>query len=294
MFRIDTPNKAVDLFGAGKHGFRDGDKALGINPTELSAAQMNAYQEELAAIIEAAGIVLNKANNAQLLEALKRLIDAQSGNYALDTGAANAYVVALDPAIAAYADGMTVRVKAVNANTGASTLNAGGGVKSLVNDAGGALAAGDIPAGSVFTATYIQSADKFYITSLVQSQGDARYAKLAGLATQLFSVANATGASNAVALGQFLSSLVSSGYIKIPVMNGGAKNDLIIQWGNAQLTGTSGTFNLPVAFPAAALFCIASSSSTGGYAGTSTLTTTAIGLYSSTTNGVVSFIAIGY
>lgn len=195
MFRIDTPNKATDLFGAGKHGFRDGDQALGVAPTELSAAQQNALQEELAGIIEAAGIVLNKASNTQLLEAIQRLIDAQSGNYALDTGAANAYVVALNPAIVAYTDGMTVRVKAVNANTGASTLNAGAGAVGLVNDVGGALADGDVPAGGIFSATYIASAAKFHITSLVQSQGDARYALRGGSVNNKFLVYNATGGS---------------------------------------------------------------------------------------------------
>lgn len=122
-------------------------------------------------IITAAGLTVDHNNSAQPLEAIQRLIDAQAGNYALDTGAANAYVVALSPAIAAYTDGMTVRVKAVNANNGASTLNAGGGAVSLVSDVGGALVGGDIPAGGIFTATYIASAGKFYITSLVQSQG---------------------------------------------------------------------------------------------------------------------------
>ena len=179
MFRIDTPNRHINLWGVGKDGFRDGDKALGVNPTELSAAQQNALQEEILAVIEAAGGVPNKANNAQLLEAIQRLIDAQSGNYALDTGAANAYVVALTPAIVAYADGMTVRVKAINKNTGASTLNAGGGVVGLVNDVGGALADGDIPALSIFTATFITADNKFRLTSMVQSQADARYASLA-------------------------------------------------------------------------------------------------------------------
>lgn len=77
MFRIDTPNKAVDLFGAGKHGFRDGDMALGVNPTELSAAQQNALQEEILGVIEAAGVVPNKANNAQLVEALQLIIDSR-------------------------------------------------------------------------------------------------------------------------------------------------------------------------------------------------------------------------
>lgn len=148
------------------------------NRTAYLKQQADRRAAASAAIIAAAGLTLNEANNAQLLEAIERLIDAQSGNYALDTGLANAYVVALDPAVAVYGDGMTVRFKVTNANTGASTLNAGGGVVPLVNDVGGALAAGDLPAGSVIEATYIASADKFHITSMVQSQGDARYAKL--------------------------------------------------------------------------------------------------------------------
>ncbi|MFA7399233.1 MAG: hypothetical protein WCZ98_02015 [Sideroxydans sp.] len=252
MFRIDTPNKAVDLFGAGKHGFRDGDIALGINPTELSADQQNALQEELAGVIEAAGLMLSKANNAQLVEAIKRLIDAQSGNYALDTGAANAYVVALDPAIVAYADGMTVRVKAVNANTGASTLNAGGGAKSLVSDTGAALAAGDIPAASIFTATYILAADKFYVTSMVQSQGDARYAKLAGLATQLFLCADGGAGKEAVNISQFGNALAATGYQRLP---GG----LILQWGGVTYTSSgTQTWTYPIAFPNYAIMTMSS------------------------------------
>lgn len=154
--------------------------------------------EELRAIITAAGLVPSLASTNQVIEAIERLIDAHSGNYALDTGVANAYVVALSPAITAYQEGLTIRVKAVNANTGAATLNAGGGVVSLANDVGGALADGDIQAGSIFTATFITSANKFYITSLVQSQGDGRYAKLAGLLTQVFSCAAATAGDHAV------------------------------------------------------------------------------------------------
>lgn len=172
-------------------------------------------------VIQTAGMAVNHANNAQLLEAIQRLIDAQSGNYALDTGAANAYVVALSPAITAYEDGLTVRVKAVNANNGASTLNAGGGAVALVNDVGGALADGDIPAGGIFTATYIASENKFRITSLVASQGDSRFAKLAGDAAQSFSAAtpaqfdNTTKVANTEfvkrAMGQFAGSVTIEG-----------------------------------------------------------------------------------
>lgn len=71
MHRIDTTNKAVDLFGAGKHGWRDGNKALGINATEFNAAMMNMLQEELVGIVEAASIALDPNNRAQLLTALR-------------------------------------------------------------------------------------------------------------------------------------------------------------------------------------------------------------------------------
>lgn len=44
-------------------------------------------------------------------------------NYATDTGSANAYAVAPNPAITAYATGQIVTLNPANANTGASTIN---------------------------------------------------------------------------------------------------------------------------------------------------------------------------
>lgn len=156
----------------------NGDPVTSMPATQPGEFWFHQIGEELRAILVAAGVVPSTGNTAQVVEAIQRLIDAQSGNYALDTGAANAYVVALSPAIIAYADGMTIRVKAVNANTGACTLNAGGGVVALNNDVGAALVAGDIPAGGVFTATYVASAGVFYMNALVQSQGDTRWAAI--------------------------------------------------------------------------------------------------------------------
>lgn len=162
----------------------DGNPSVGTPATVPGAAWFNQVGEELRAVIAAAGLTPSASNLGQLNEAIQRQIDAQSGNYMLDTGAANAYVVAMSPAITAYTDGITVRVRAVNANTGASTLNAGGGAASLLNDIGGALAAADIPAGGVFSATYVASLNAFLVNSLVPSQvmgqaaADARYAEL--------------------------------------------------------------------------------------------------------------------
>lgn len=164
--------------GAGHvdHMFVAEDVPTNRPPTEITEDWLNTIQEELAAVPEGVGMTLDPNNRTQVREAIQRMIDAQSGNYALDTGVANAYVVALSPAITAYSDGMTVRVKVVNANTGASTLNAGGGVVPWVSDVGGDLAGGDLPAGGIATVTYI--ANKFYTTSLVQSELDARYASI--------------------------------------------------------------------------------------------------------------------
>lgn len=66
MRRIDTATKAVDLFGPGKHGFKNGDKVGGIAPTQVNAEWFNAVQEELINLAEAIGVVLDPANNAQL------------------------------------------------------------------------------------------------------------------------------------------------------------------------------------------------------------------------------------
>lgn len=73
MQRISTSTKATDLYGAGKHGFKDGNQSLGIVPTDLEAAWFNQVQEEIANTIEAAGITLNPANRTQLLEAIGKL-----------------------------------------------------------------------------------------------------------------------------------------------------------------------------------------------------------------------------
>jgi hypothetical protein len=71
MQRIDTATKDVDKFGAGKHGFKDGNKALGVAATQLDAAFFDGVQEELLAVIEAAGITPNAGVLTQLLTALR-------------------------------------------------------------------------------------------------------------------------------------------------------------------------------------------------------------------------------
>jgi len=75
--------------------------------------------------------------------------------FAADTGAADAYVIALDPALSGYITGMPIFFKAANTNTGASTLDINGlGTKSIKKSTDVALAAGDIKAGQIVLVVY--------------------------------------------------------------------------------------------------------------------------------------------
>lgn len=67
MHRVDTVGATVDK------KFQPENPALGIQATELGADWHNALQEEVAAVIEAAGLVLDKNNNSQLLQAIQSI-----------------------------------------------------------------------------------------------------------------------------------------------------------------------------------------------------------------------------
>ncbi|MDH2122956.1 carbohydrate kinase [Pantoea brenneri] len=74
MHRIDTSTAQVDKFGAGKNGFTGGNPQTGELPTALDAEFFDSVQEEISAVIEAAGLTLTKSNRAQLLSAMNTLV----------------------------------------------------------------------------------------------------------------------------------------------------------------------------------------------------------------------------
>lgn len=76
MYRIDTSTKAVNLFGTGKHGFKNGDAGAGDPATALDAAYFNELQETLAFVAEQAGITLAKGDFTQLYDAIALMIAA--------------------------------------------------------------------------------------------------------------------------------------------------------------------------------------------------------------------------
>ncbi|MCK7070244.1 integrase [Enterobacter roggenkampii] len=74
MHRIDTPTAQKDKFGAGKNGFTRGNPQTGTPATDLDDDYFDMLQEELAGVVEATGVVLDKSKHNQLLTALKSLL----------------------------------------------------------------------------------------------------------------------------------------------------------------------------------------------------------------------------
>ena len=81
-------------------------------------------------------------------------LQAQATNYAVDTGSVNAYACTLTPAITTPVNGMPIRLKVANTNTGASTFNPGSGAASIRRADGSALIGNELIAGNIVTLIY--------------------------------------------------------------------------------------------------------------------------------------------
>lgn len=125
-------------------------------------------------------------------------------SYAVDTGAANAYVISIAPAtLIAYTDGMTLLFKASNANTGASTINLNSlGLRTIVRPDGTSLVADDIYAGQICQISYNATTSQFQLAitplaAVYQAQGYATAA--AGSASAAATSASAASSSATLA-----------------------------------------------------------------------------------------------
>lgn len=202
MDRINTATKAVDLFGAGKHGYKDGNLGTGVAPTDLNAAVFNGFQEELIALIEGAGIAASGASLTQVRQAIKRLL---GGNVTIITAAGptaltadNAGVVILD----ASANAVAVTLPAVNAVTGVALRFDFARIDSTGNAVTVSRAGAD---------TFVGGATSFTLTG----QGD--YRAIAGDATSKWatrSAATSTGLQQAGEVAFFARNSAPTGFIK--------------------------------------------------------------------------------
>jgi len=91
-------------------------------------------------------------------------------NYAVDSGAADVYVVTLAPIPSALTDGQFIRFRATNANTGSSTLNVNGlGAKTIKKQHDQNLVSGDIEAIQSVIVQYDSSGDVYQMVSQLAS-----------------------------------------------------------------------------------------------------------------------------
>ncbi|MBJ8399894.1 MULTISPECIES: hypothetical protein [Citrobacter] len=82
MHRIDTPTAQKDKFGAGKNGFTAGNPQTGTPATDLDNDYFDMLQEELAGVVEATGVNLDKSKHNQLLTAMKALLLSRAHPFA--------------------------------------------------------------------------------------------------------------------------------------------------------------------------------------------------------------------
>ena len=245
MKRIETPNRAVGLFSAGKDGFRSAVPGVS-SATEFSALWFNHVQEAIVRTIEAAGLELSDTDFDQFLLALRSPGVFQTApQFDNDTSAATTEFV--NRALGSFSG-----VVARNAN---ATLTAADVGKSTLLSAPATAfimpLANACPAGSVLhlfanSASDItvsrQGADVFAglisTTSITLKSGDGVSFRGNGINSWLAY----DGCARLHATPEFAASRVSAGgYQKLP---GG----LVLQWGTFTASASAGAA-VAVTFP---------------------------------------------
>ena len=138
---------------ADRHDTNDNDLATGINTcinkTGANAFTGNANLGSQKIVSLADGTAHTDGVNAGQIQ------DGGLIFQATDSGSADAYAIALSPAITAYVAGQEFNFKAGATSTGASTLNVNGvGVKNIKKKNDQAIAAGDIEANAIIKVVY--------------------------------------------------------------------------------------------------------------------------------------------
>jgi hypothetical protein len=138
---------------ASRHDTHDQDLAGGINSTleksgsNAATGNLNIGSNRLTAVAD--GTAKTDAATVNQIQSNAPAFQAT------DTGTANAHVIALSPAITAYAAGQAITFKSGAASTTSSTLNVNGlGVKTIKKKNDQNIAAGDIESGSIVTVVY--------------------------------------------------------------------------------------------------------------------------------------------
>jgi len=191
---VDYP-KSVPSVGLVNGKFVDENPVNGTPGSLIPAVWGNSITDEVVNVIKASGLVPDEADPGQLLLSIQKMNQSDSVKYALDTGQAGAYVANYAPAFKALLDGVVLRFKAQNGNTGASTFSPNGLTAApIVGAAHSVLQGGEIVAnGDVWVQWNSSIGTGSWV--LIDSTGGA------------FQVANASKSQHAVGLGQLAAAI---------------------------------------------------------------------------------------
>lgn len=153
MHRIDGPGATND------NKFTAGNPTTGTPATVVTADWMNSVQEEMANVIEGAGIILNKAANNQLAAAISALIAAATGGGGSSTGEANtgSNVGTGDGSVFKQKLGIDLQFKTIKAGSNITVVN--GANEITISAAGGG-------SGEVNTASNVGSGNGVYVSKV--------------------------------------------------------------------------------------------------------------------------------
>lgn len=161
----------------------------------LTATEWNEVPSELQNIIEDTGQTLSSGDLDQLGKGVATY--AGAGDFYSESGAADAYVltpIGTKQGPPSLVDGLTVRFRPGNANTGASTINVNAlGVKDLEREDGTALSAGDLATTRDCWARYDAGTDDFFVlNSALSGPTDIVHSGAKAKRTTDVTIANAT------------------------------------------------------------------------------------------------------
>jgi hypothetical protein len=149
----------------GNAPYINGNPAEGVGGSIPPAAVFEYPQRELLGVIEKSGIVPSDGDLLQLAKSIR----SQALNYAIDTGVADALLVAYDPPITAYTAGLTLHVRVRATNNGPTSINAGPGIRQILKMNGAVLGAADLPVGGI--ATFVYDGTAFQLSNFGGSGG---------------------------------------------------------------------------------------------------------------------------
>ena len=139
--------------------FQDCSSPDADDGTDIQAGWLNGVVAAMRALVRGNGNLLDGTTKVVpevgtddnlLLKAVQQLFQRAQPAYGVDTGAKNALVVSLTPALLEYKAGAVYRVKILHANDGATTININGlGVRDVKTADGSALATGHLIAGGI-------------------------------------------------------------------------------------------------------------------------------------------------